>query len=76
MVFDGTLIAFAIPNEKNVYFVDSLKDLEQATNDWIKGFSANDVFFDIGANIGVFSVFAAENSSFLVMAFEPHYGSY
>jgi len=72
----GAEIAFAIPNEKNVYFVDSLKDREPATNDWIKGFEPGHTFFDIGANIGVFSLLAAKVAGCRVVAFEPHYGSY
>ena len=72
----GYKIAFAIPNEKNMYFADSLKDREPATNEWIKEFLHGDVFFDIGANIGVFSLLAAKVSGCRVIAFEPHFGSY
>ena len=37
----------------------SFFDKEPETIDWIKTFKANEIFYDIGANIGVFSLFAA-----------------
>ena len=41
--------------------------------DWIEGFTTSDVFYDIGANIGVFSLFAAKRHGrhVRVLSFEP-----
>lgn len=43
---------------------------EPETLDWIDGFLGGDVFFDIGANIGVYSLYAAKNGA-SVFSFEP-----
>ena len=44
---------------------------EPETNAWIKSFSKNDVFFDIGANIGFYSLLASKCIGTKVYAFEP-----
>jgi len=38
---------------------------------WIDGFERNSVFWDIGANIGLFSLYAAKVKNCRVFAFEP-----
>lgn len=38
---------------------------------WIDGFSNGSVFWDIGANVGVFSLYAAAQRECKVLAFEP-----
>ena len=49
---------------------------EPETIDWIDQFNADDVLWDIGANIGVFSLYAAVERSCTVLAFEPSAGNY
>ena len=44
---------------------------EPDTLEWIRGFSKSDVFWDIGANIGVFSLYAAKIAGAKVWAFDP-----
>lgn len=48
---------------------------EPATIEWIDGFNSNEVFWDIGANVGVFSLYAALKG-LSVIAFEPSPGNY
>jgi|WetSurMetagenome_2_1015567.scaffolds.fasta_scaffold10024_6 FkbM family methyltransferase len=52
---------------------DTFWEKEFETIAWIKSFKNNDVFFDVGANIGLYSFYCAtlwpDN---LVIAFEPH----
>ena len=43
---------------------------EPDTIEWIESFDKNDVFLDIGANIGIYSLYAAKNVS-KVWAIEP-----
>lgn len=43
---------------------------EPHTSQWIEGFGADDVFWDVGANVGVFSLLAAKKGH-RVIAFEP-----
>ena len=38
--------------------------------DWIRTFNAQETLFDVGANIGVYSLLAAK-AGFKVVAFEP-----
>tara|TARA_Y100000590_G_scaffold463126_1_gene629076 strand:- start:1044 stop:1850 length:807 start_codon:yes stop_codon:yes gene_type:complete len=44
---------------------------EPETLDWIDNFSSNSVFWDIGANIGLYSIYAAKKKSIRVYSFEP-----
>ena len=44
---------------------------EPDTIAWIDGFAADAVFWDIGANVGVFSLYAAATRRCRVLAFEP-----
>jgi FkbM family methyltransferase len=43
---------------------------EPETINWIDGFKKNEVFFDVGANIGLYSIYAAKKSC-RVYSFEP-----
>ena len=43
---------------------------EPATIDWINGFAAGEVLYDVGANIGVYSLYAAKRNT-QVFSFEP-----
>jgi FkbM family methyltransferase len=54
---------------------ESLFDKEAGTIEWIKKFNTNDVFFDIGASTGIYSIFAAPRVK-QVICFEPHQGSF
>lgn len=44
---------------------------EPATIEWIDSFLPNSVFWDVGANIGVFTLYAALRNDTQVVAFEP-----
>ena len=46
---------------------------EPETLNWIDGFEQNSVFFDIGANVGLYSIYAAETKKAQVYAFEPSF---
>lgn len=51
---------------------------EPETKLWIEGFRAGDVFFDVGANVGCFSLLAAgqPNKGHTAVAFEPSLTSF
>ena len=52
---------------------------ESGTCEWIKNdIGPGDVFFDIGANIGIYSILAANRvgKTGKVYAFEPHSGNF
>lgn len=49
---------------------------EKNTIDWINSFIENKVFFDIGANVGVFSIYSALKRKSKVYSFEPEPNSF
>lgn len=49
---------------------------ERDTIRWIDGFHNDAVFWDIGANVGVFSLYAAMQNNTKVLAFEPGAANY
>jgi FkbM family methyltransferase len=49
---------------------------EPETLEWIDRFDDGDVYWDIGANVGVYALYAAINRRIRVLAFEPSAGNY
>ncbi len=49
---------------------------EPETLEWIDGFTPGSVFWDIGANVGVYSLYAGKRGDVEVLAFEPSPNSY
>lgn len=49
---------------------------EPDTIRWIEGFQVDDVLWDVGANVGVFSIYAAAVRGVRVLAFEPSADNY
>jgi FkbM family methyltransferase len=54
------------------YRARTLFDKEPETIAWLDTFDANDIFFDIGANIGIYSLYAAAKGAKQTVAFEPN----
>jgi FkbM family methyltransferase len=70
------VLRIAVPNHKCLYFATSYETREAETNDWIRSFPDDAVFFDVGANIGIFSLLASVWTNARIVAFEPHFASY
>lgn len=51
--------------------VDTLLEKEPTTLPWLETFAPSDVFWDVGANVGMYTVYAAVRSKCKVFAFEP-----
>lgn len=49
---------------------------EPETIEWIDGFASGDVFWDIGANVGAYALYAAASRKARVFAFEPSAANY
>src|SRR5690606_5864830 len=64
------------PNLKCLGFAATANEREPATNAWIYGFRPGEIFFDVGANNGLYGLIAAVVSGCEVHAFEPHFASY
>ena len=70
----GNNVNFFIPNELTKWRVDTLFSLEPETLDWIDSFKNTQdiVFWDIGANIGLYSIYnALKNENSKTISFEP-----
>ena len=66
-------LKFHTASDLESYRVTSIYDKEPETIEWIKFWSerTNGVFYDIGANIGIYSLYAAHLSNVEVFSFEP-----
>jgi FkbM family methyltransferase len=63
-------IVFHTPNWITRYRAKTFSSKEPETLKWIDGFKENSVFWDIGANVGLYSLYAAKLGS-NVVCFEP-----
>lgn len=73
---NGTRMVFDANEEFHLLRAELLETKEPETLAWIDSFRDGEVFFDIGANIGVFSVYAALHRKCDVYAFEPEAKNY
>ena len=62
---------FSVPNYLAFYRCETFKTKEPDTLNWIEQMSDNSVFWDIGANVGIYSVYAAKYNKCKVFSFEP-----
>src|SRR5262245_21238698 len=69
-------IYFSCINQATKKRVSTFFYKEPATLEWINTMEADDVLLDIGANIGLYSLYAAVESSLLVYSFEPFPSNY
>jgi FkbM family methyltransferase len=71
-VRDGaTEVAYCTPNRFAKWRADTLFTKEPDTIEWIGSFAPGDVLVDIGANVGLYSIWAAKTRGARVYAFEP-----
>ena len=71
MEHNGLRMKFTVPNSLNRFRVESFSTKEPETLKWIDCFPDNAVLWDIGANVGLYSVYAAKKKNCRVVAFEP-----
>jgi len=64
-------LSFSAPNWLNRYRIKTFSNKEPDTLKWIEDMSDGSIFWDIGANVGLYSIYAAKNNSCQVYAFEP-----
>ena len=67
----GTKLTFSTPNALCDYRASSFSDKEPETLDWIDSMDDGCIFWDIGANVGIYSVYVAKTKNAKVWAFEP-----
>jgi FkbM family methyltransferase len=69
--YNGIDMTFFAPNALIRYRIRTFAMKEPETLDWIDSFDNNAVVWDIGANIGLYSIYAAKKKNARVFAFEP-----
>lgn len=64
-------LRIAIPNLLCKWRAETFSNKEPETLEWIDNFPNNSVLWDVGANIGLYSLYAAKKKGCKVWAFEP-----
>ena len=65
------LIKYNIVNKTTLWRAETLFNKEPITIKWIRSFKKNKTMFDVGANVGIYSIYAALTRMVKVYAFEP-----
>ena len=69
-------IRFYCPGRIPYWRAETLLSKEPETISWIDGFEKDSVFWDIGANVGVYSLYAGKRGDIRVFSFEPSAANY
>ena len=73
---DGTLVRYCTSSPGSLWRVRTLFTKEPGTIDWIEAFEPNDIFLDVGANVGMYSIYAGVMARAMVYAIEPESQNY
>jgi FkbM family methyltransferase len=66
-----------IETPMELYRAETMWTKEPETIEWVKSFDPHDAFFDVGANVGIYSLYAASLfPEMKIVAFEPHPENY
>ena len=71
IIYKDLKLIFYVPNRLSHYRVNTFHTKEPETLEWIDKFKKKTTFWDIGANIGLYSCYAAKKNLCKVYAFEP-----
>ncbi len=74
--FEGGTLAYTYTNRLSQKRVDTLFTKEPTTIVWMDSFKPGEVLFDVGANVGMYSCYAARISGARVFSFEPESQNY
>lgn len=72
----GVKMAFATPNRHTQWRVETLFTKEPDTIAWLETLGQDDIMLDVGANVGMYSIYAARVRGTAVHAFEPESQNY
>jgi len=64
-------MVFAVPNWLNQYRIDTFATKEPETLEWVDSIPEGSALWDVGANIGLYAIYAAKARNCRVYAFEP-----
>ena len=71
IIHKNIAMQFIVPNWINLYRVNTFAIKEPETLEWIEAMKSNSNIWDIGANIGLYSIYASKLNKGKVYAFEP-----
>lgn len=72
----GGAIKFSTPSPLLIWRANTAVSKEKDTIEWIGSFHENSVFWDVGANVGIYSLYAATTRPVMTLAFEPLAANY
>ena len=64
-------IKFYCPNKEALEYQRELLTREPDTIEWISNFNEGEIYWDVGANVGAYTLYAAKVTKATVLAFEP-----
>lgn len=73
---DGCRMVFATPNTATKWRVDTIYAKEPCTLEWIASLGRDETLIDVGANVGMYTIWAAVTRGARVCAFEPESQNY
>jgi FkbM family methyltransferase len=76
VMHEGVRMVFATPTTFTQWRVTTIHKKEPWTLEWIGGFQAGDILLDCGANVGMYTIWAAATRQATVYAFEPEAQNY
>lgn len=76
ILHEGVRMVFSTPTTFTLWRVESITEKEPWTLEWIAGFAPGEVLLDCGANVGMYSIWAAATRGARVYAFEPESKNY
>lgn len=76
IVHEGVPMVFATPGAMTRWRVESIYTKEPWTLEWIADFKAGEILLDCGANVGMYTIWAAATRGVRVYAFEPESQNY
>ena len=74
--YKGKKLRYALPAKAPLWRVQTLFTKEPSTIEWLEAIEPGSVLLDVGANVGMYTIFAAVISEARVFAFEPESQNY
>jgi FkbM family methyltransferase len=73
---EGAKMVFVTPSVMTRWRVENIYQKEPCTLEWIADFQPADILVDVGANVGMYTIWAAMTRRIKVFAFEPEAQNY
>ncbi|EKR7973686.1 FkbM family methyltransferase, partial [Campylobacter fetus] len=72
---DGYRAKFITPHGRSLWRAKTILSEEQMMIKWLNSFNENDVFYDIGANVGTYSVYIGIKKNIPIYCFEAEFNN-